>query len=51
MFLFFESLSHIVCHPFQIMKNINASIPSIQNIKNIQKKRATWDEPIVIVQL
>ncbi len=35
MFLLLESLFHIVCHPFQIMKNINESIPSIQNIKNI----------------
>jgi len=34
-----NSLSHIVFHPFQIMRNINGSIPSIQDIKNIRKGR------------
>ncbi len=29
----------IVFHLFQIMKNINGSIPSIQDIRNIQKGR------------
>jgi hypothetical protein len=51
MFFFPKSLSHIVCHPFQIMNNINESIPSIQDIKYIQKKRVIWDEPIEMVQL
>jgi hypothetical protein len=46
---FLESLSHIVYHPFQIMKNINGGIPSIQDIKNILKRKATWDESIEIV--
>jgi hypothetical protein len=45
-----QNLSHIVCHPFQIMKNINGSTPNIQDIKSIQKRRATWDEPIEMVQ-
>ncbi len=39
------------CHPFQIMENINGSTPNIQDIKSIQKRRATWDEPIEMVQL
>jgi hypothetical protein len=40
------NLSHIVCYPFQIMNNINRCTISIQNIINILKKKATWDEPI-----
>jgi hypothetical protein len=32
------------------MKNINGNIPSIENIKIIHKKKATWDEPIEMVQ-
>jgi hypothetical protein len=49
MFLLPKNLFHIVCHPFQIMNNINGSTPSIQNIRNIQKRRATWDDPIEMV--
>jgi len=33
------------------MKNINGNIPSIQDIRNIQERKSTWDEPIQIVQL
>jgi hypothetical protein len=44
MFVLPKTLSHIVCHPFKIMKNINQSIPSIQNIRNIQKRKVIWDE-------
>jgi len=39
MFLLLKSLSHTICHPFQILKNINGSIPSIQDIKSIKKRR------------
>jgi hypothetical protein len=47
-----RTLSHIVCHTFQITKNINGSIPTIQTIRNIEKKkRAIWDDPIEIIQL
>jgi hypothetical protein len=34
-----RTLSHIVCHTFQITKNINGSIPTIQTIRNIEKKK------------
>ncbi len=51
MFLFAKSLSHIVCYHFQLMKNINGSIPSIQDIKSIQERKVAWDEPIQMVQL
>jgi len=44
-----KSLSHIVCHPFQIMNNINWSTPNIEDIRNIQKRRSTWDDPIEMV--
>ncbi len=46
MFLLLKNLSHIVCHPFQIMKNVNGSTPNIQDIKNIFKKR-----PLAMSQL
>ncbi len=49
MFILPKSLSHIVCHPFQIMKNINGSTQNIQDIKIIKKKKAIWDEPIEMV--
>jgi len=49
-FILPKSLSHIFFHPLQIMKNINGSTSSIQNIRNIQKKKASWDEPIEMVQ-
>jgi len=46
-----QKLSHIVYHPFQIMKNINQSTSNIQDIiRSIQKRRATWDEPIEMAQ-
>jgi hypothetical protein len=45
-----KSLSHFVCHPFQMMSNINKYTISIQDIKNILKRKATWDEPIKKVQ-
>jgi hypothetical protein len=32
------------------MNNINGSISNVQDIKNIQKRKATWDEPIQMVQ-
>jgi hypothetical protein len=44
MFVLPKTLSQIVCHPFKIMRNINESIPRIQNIRNIQKRRVIWDE-------
>jgi hypothetical protein len=50
MFLHPKSLSHIVYYPFQNLKYINQNIPSIQDIKNIEKRKATWDEPIKMVQ-
>jgi len=34
-----QSLSHTICHPFQILKSINKSIPSVPNIKSIKKGR------------
>jgi hypothetical protein len=46
-----KSLSHIVCHPFQMMSNINRCTISIQDIRNILKRNATWDEPIEKVHL
>jgi hypothetical protein len=46
MFIPPKSLSHIVCHPFQMTSNINGCTISIQHTKNILKKKATWDEPI-----
>jgi hypothetical protein len=50
MFLPPKSLSHIVYHPFQMMSNINKCTISIQDVKNIFKRKATWDEPIEKVQ-
>jgi hypothetical protein len=50
MFLPPKSLSHIICHPFQMMNNINRCTISIQDIKNVLKRKATWDEPIEKVQ-
>jgi hypothetical protein len=35
---------------FQMMNNINKCTISIQDIRNILKKKATWDEPIEKVQ-
>jgi hypothetical protein len=46
MFLPSKSLFHIVCRPLQMMNNINKCTISIQNIRNILKRKATWDEPI-----
>ncbi len=46
MFLPPKSLSHIVCHPFQKMNNINRCTINIQNIRNTLKMKVTWDEPI-----
>jgi len=43
MFLPPKSLFLIICHPFQIMSNINRCTISIQDIL---KRKATWDEPI-----
>jgi len=34
MFLLAKSLSHIVCHHFQLMKDINGNIPNIQEVFN-----------------
>jgi hypothetical protein len=34
-----------------MMKNINRCTISIQNIKNILKKKATWGEPIEKTEL
>jgi hypothetical protein len=50
MFILAKSLSHIVCHHFQLMKNINGSILNIQDIGSIEERKATWDEPIEMVQ-
>jgi hypothetical protein len=50
MFLLPKNLSHIVCHPFQIMKNVNESTPNIQDIRNIQKRKATCNQLIEMVQ-
>jgi hypothetical protein len=50
MFLLPKNLSHIVCHPFQIMKNVNGSTPNIQDIRNIQKRKATCNQLIEMVQ-
>jgi len=33
------------------MKNINGNTPNIQDIRSIQKRRATWDKLIKMVQL
>jgi len=33
-------------HPFQMMSNINRCTISIQDIRNILKRKTTWDEPI-----
>ncbi len=46
MFIPPKSLSHIVCHPFQMMNNINKCTINIQDIRYILKRKATWDEPI-----
>jgi hypothetical protein len=46
MFFLPKSLSHIVCHPFQMMSNINRCTINIQDIRNILKRKAIWDEPI-----
>jgi hypothetical protein len=46
MFIPPKSLSHIVCHPFQMMSNINRCTIDIQVITNIFKRKASWDEPI-----
>jgi hypothetical protein len=51
MFFLPKNLSHIVCHHFQVMNNINGSTSSVQDIRTIQKKKATWDELIQMVQL
>jgi len=45
-----KSLFHIVCHPFQMMNSINKCTISIQDIRHIFKRKATWDEPIEKVQ-
>jgi hypothetical protein len=50
MFLLPQNLSHIVYHPFQIMKNVNGSTLSIQDIRSIKKRKATCDELIEMVQ-
>jgi hypothetical protein len=44
MFLPPKNLSHIVYHPFQMMSNINRCTISIQDIRNIFKRKATWVE-------
>ncbi len=36
----------IVCHPFQMMRNMNRCTISIQGTRNILKKKTTWDELI-----
>jgi hypothetical protein len=41
-----QKFVHIVCHPFQMINNINICIISIQDIRNILKRKVTWDEPI-----
>jgi hypothetical protein len=46
MFLLPKSLSHIGCHPLQMMSNINRCTTNIQDIRIIFKRKATWDEPI-----
>ncbi len=46
MFLPPKSLSHIVCHPLQMMGNINKCTISLQDIRNVLKWKATWDEQI-----
>jgi hypothetical protein len=40
MFLPPKNLSHIVCHPFQMMSNINRCTINIQNIKNVLNQRS-----------
>jgi len=37
---------HIICHPFEMMSNINKCTVIIQDIRNILKRKAIWDEPI-----
>jgi hypothetical protein len=39
MFFLLKSLSDIVCHTFQVMKNIDESNQLIQNIKSMKKRR------------
>jgi hypothetical protein len=34
-----------------MMKNINRCTISIQNIRNVFKRKATWDEPIEKAQI
>jgi len=46
MFLPPKSLFHIVYHPFKMMGNINRCTISIQDIRNIFKRKITWDETI-----
>jgi hypothetical protein len=46
-----KNLSQIVCHPFQMMSNINRYTINIKDIRNIFKKKATWDEPVGKAQL
>jgi hypothetical protein len=40
-----KSLSHVVCHPFQMTSNINRCTINIQDVRNIYKRKAIWDEP------
>jgi hypothetical protein len=42
MFLLPKNLSHIVCHPFQMMSNINKCTIGIQDITNVLRRKATW---------
>jgi hypothetical protein len=46
MFLPPKGLFHIVGHLFQMMNNINRCTINIQDIRNILKRKTTWDEPI-----
>jgi hypothetical protein len=41
-----QKFVHIVYYPFQMMSNINKCTIGIQDIRNIFKRKATWDEPI-----
>jgi hypothetical protein len=45
-----KSLSYIVCYYFQMVNNMNRCTISIQDIRNIFKRKAIWDEPIEKVQ-
>jgi hypothetical protein len=36
----------VVCHPFQMMNNINRCTTNIQDIRHTLKRKVTWDEPI-----